>query len=343
MNQPHKDKKKYTYYDHKDVLTTLMIIAKDEASTRGRTVTVPELIRNLTSARTNTYLRKRGQREIKYDTSDGGFGPTSVKSIRAQMKTKTPTSIIESARKNNDATKGAHQMAWTKITRDDLFEGSDAPFITITEAHFRFNSRFVAQASLDPSYRVTIFTDEQNRRFAFEFHKDQRPCSFTLTARSDSSDNSHKLGGLVCSSRGIVSEERPWLASVANRKNSGKNRRFFPKKEGNKWVIQLCPAFEIRKARESEDFCSTDVGIYRYLRANDEIVYIGRGPITARLRSPERKMWDFHVIEYSIVPDPDDQVKWEDYWIERYKADHHGKKPFYNRVSGSGKHREAKA
>ena len=145
-------------------------------------------------------------------------------------------------------------------------------------------------------------------------------------------------GGLFCSSQGIVPKRR-WLTAVA--RQSGKSRRFTPNKEGSRWVIQLCPAFEIRKARESEDFCSTDVGIYRYLRANDEIVYIGRGPITARLRSPERKMWDFHVIEYSIVPDPDDQVKWEDYWIERFKADHDGKRPFYNRVSGSRKQRES--
>jgi hypothetical protein len=84
---------------------------------------------------------------------------------------------------------------------------------------------------------------------------------------------------------------------------------------------------------------SSDVGIYRYLRENGEIVYIGRGPIKARLQSPERKEWDFDVIEYSIVLNPDDQVKWEDYWIERFKADHNGERPFYNVVSGSRKHR----
>ena len=81
------------------------------------------------------------------------------------------------------------------------------------------------------------------------------------------------------------------------------------------------------------------MGIYRYLRENGETVYIGRGPIKERLRCPERTDWDFDVIEYSIVPNPDEQVKWEDYWIERFKADHDGGKPFYNRVSGSRKHR----
>jgi len=225
-------------------------------------------------------------------------------------------------------------MAWAKIVREDLYEGSDSPFISITETHFRFNALFGRQASLDSSYRVTIFEDEQNRRLGFEFHKEQRPGSFALSSRKD------KYAGLFCSNQGIV-PKRSWLASVA--KQSGKNRRFTPKKEGNRWVIQLCPAFEIKKARESQDLSSEDVGIYRYLRENGDIVYIGRGPIKARLQSPERKDWDFDDIEYSIVPNPDEQVKWEDYWIERFKADNDGKKPFYNMVSGSGRHRERRS
>src|SRR5439155_18799209 len=123
-------------------------------------------------------------------------------------------------------------------------------------------------------------------------------------------------------------------------KQIGKNRRFIPRKEGNRWVTQLCPAFEMKRARESQDLSSNDVGVYRYLRENGDIVYVGRGPIRERLRCPERKDWDFNAIEYSIISNPDEQVKWEDYWIERFKADHDGKRPFYNRVSGSGKHRE---
>jgi hypothetical protein len=142
-------------------------------------------------------------------------------------------------------------MAWAKIIRDDPFEGSDSPFVSITETHFRFNSLFVRQASLDSSYRVTIFEDEQNRRLGFEFHKEQKPGSFALSSKTD------KSSGLFCSNKGVV-PKRSWLVSVA--KQTGKNRRFTPKKESNRWVIQLCPAFEIKKARESEDLSSKDVG-----------------------------------------------------------------------------------
>jgi hypothetical protein len=135
--------------------------------------------------------------------------------------------------------------------------------------------------------------------------------------------------------------KRPWLVAIT--KQTGKDRRFTPIREGSKWVIQLCPAFEIKKARESRDLPFQDAGIYRYLRESGEIVYIGRGPIKERLRSPDRKDWDFDRIEYSIVANPDDQVKWEDYWIERFKAEHNGKRPFYNMVSGSRRHREPEA
>jgi len=53
--------------------------------------------------------------------------------------------------------------------------------------------------------------------------------------------------------------------------------------------------------------------------------------------SPQRKDWDFDAIEYSKVDNPDQQVKWEHYWIERYKDEHNGKRPFYNKVSGIDK------
>jgi hypothetical protein len=116
-----------------------------------------------------------------------------------------------------------------------------------------------------------------------------------------------------------------------------KDRRFYdPKKEGQKWVIQLCPSFEVRRARESSEIPSDAVGIYRYARENGEIVYIGRGEIRKRLACPDRVDWDFDVVEYSLVSDPDKQIKWEDYWLEKFQ-NANDKLPFYNKVSGFSK------
>jgi hypothetical protein len=227
-------------------------------------------------------------------------------------------------------------MVWKKITREDTFEGSDSPFIAITDSHFALNSMFVRMAELDPSFRVTIFVDERDRKMAFEFHKDERPDSFALCAQSGA-QKKEKRKSLQCTSRGVV-VRNDWIAAVA--KQAVKNRRFSPKREGNLWVVELCPAFEIRKARESTEIPSNDVGIYRYLKEDGEIVYIGRGPIKARLNLQERSEWTFDVVEYSIVPDPDEQVKCEDYWIERFKEEHNGDRPIYNKISGSSKFRE---
>jgi hypothetical protein len=123
-----------------------------------------------------------------------------------------------------------------------------------------------------------------------------------------------------------------WVRSVA-KLPSNKARRFFPRQEGKRWVIQLCPAFEMRKARESKDIPSDTVGIYRYVRDNGEVVYIGQGKIRERLNLQERQDWVFSVVEYSIVENPDDRLKWEDFWLERFR-EANNRLPLYNKISG---------
>jgi hypothetical protein len=100
------------------------------------------------------------------------------------------------------------------------------------------------------------------------------------------------------------------------------------------WAIELCPSFELRNARESANIPADAAGIYRYIRESGEIVYIGRGPVRNRLNSYGRTDWDFDVIEYSIVQDPDQQVRWEAFWIDKFKDMNGGRLPFYNRVAG---------
>jgi len=221
-------------------------------------------------------------------------------------------------------------MAWMKIKRDDTFQGSDRPFIAVTASHFAFNAMFVRIAELSPDKRVTIYADPENLKLGFEFHLEERPDSFALSHQS-SDKRGIKRTSMQCASRGVVMKF-PWIKSVT--RLLVKDRRFEPKKEGNRWVIQLCPAFEERKARESADIPSDASGIYRYVRDTGEIVYIGRGNIKNRLMSPEREDWEFDVVEYSLLENPDQQLKWEDYWLDRYEEEH-GRKPFYNKVSGT--------
>ena len=198
-------------------------------------------------------------------------------------------------------------------------------------SHFGFNAVFSRLAELDSGKRVSIYGDTGTRRLGFEFHTDPREHSLALAYQSGGRKGT-KRRGMMCSSRGVIGQY-DWVRSVA-RLSSTKARRFAPYQEGKYWVIQLCPAFEIRRARESKDISSDAVGVYRYVRDTGEVAYIGQGQIKSRLNSPERQDWDFEVVEYSIVDDPDERLKWEDFWLERFREANNGKLPIFNKVSG---------
>ena len=107
------------------------------------------------------------------------------------------------------------------------------------------------------------------------------------------------------------------------------------------WVIQLCPAFELRTDRKGSDVPPDTQGIYRYVNAKNEVVYIGRGIIRQRMNAPERKDWDFQTVEFSIVEEQADREKWEAYWINRFKEDNGGRLPYHNVRSETSKDSDA--
>jgi hypothetical protein len=216
-------------------------------------------------------------------------------------------------------------MGWEVFDRDDTFEGHEVPFVSIVPSRIGFNSAFVRIAALQPNTFVTIHLDTENLKIGFEFHSEKRNNAFLLSRRGGKTS-------ITCSAMGLQ-QKYAWIRAIAQ--FSPRNRRFSPVREGKWWVIQLCPAFEERRARESADIPSDARGIYRYVRENGEVVYVGRGDIKTRLLQPERREWDFDRIEYSIVRDPDQQVRWEDYWLTRFKEMNRGKLPIYNKISGS--------
>lgn len=233
-----------------------------------------------------------------------------------------------------------NKMSWELIKREDSFQGSDRPFISISHDHFSFNSMFVRMAEIGPEQRVIIYVDAENYKLAFEFSidfpLDKKDHSLALSQAS--SETKGKKRRALNSSATAIVKKFPWVKSVT--KLPIKDRRFEPKREGNRWVIQLCPAFENRKTRESGDIPSDAKGIYRYIRESGEIVYIGRGEIKKRLAASDRIDWDFDIIEYSIIEDPDKQLEWEDYWISRYQEQNNGKLPIYNKISASSRPKE---
>jgi len=203
------------------------------------------------------------------------------------------------------------------------------PLVTIRVRAIAFNAYFVKVANLEKESRVSIKAKPDSMQLGFRFHDDSNiRDSFTLTKDGGGSNRTGK--SRVIQAQNIF-KIYPWLNAVT--RLDLRSRQFEPKWVGidSLWVISICPPFEHRVSDRSE--IPPDIlGVYRY-KQGDEIVYIGRGTVKSRARSPERKDWNFETIEYSIIPEEAEQKKWEAFWLDRF-VDQKGKLPFYNRISG---------
>lgn len=209
------------------------------------------------------------------------------------------------------------------LKRSDKMQDVGKPFVSLRPSHVSFNRDLSRLADIKPGMRVRWFTDPDEFKVGFQFttQKDN-----TYSVSQGSSGNFTSLGELA---------RQEWIRAVTQLPMS--QRRFVPVLEdteaGKMWVLRLCPSFEIKRARESDRIGTTEVGIYRYKR-NGEVVYIGRGVIAERLREPQRKDWEFDLVEYSRVTNPDEQAKWEYHWLEQHKEET-GSLPLYNKIHAS--------
>jgi hypothetical protein len=206
---------------------------------------------------------------------------------------------------------------------------SDNPcFISITKTLIRFSSEFVRISKIDSDFKVLIYIDDEIRKIRFEFRKNELEDSLTLTKQKGKTN-------LQCSATKLY-KEIDWLRSIANL--SGKGRQVIPKKIGNGWEVSLMPSFENSVFRLDYNKIQKDIrGIYKYKKNDGEVVYIGKGEIVKRLSEPQRKQWDFDIIEYSEIENATDQFYWESYWIEEFKKRNNGKLPIYNVINGKKK------
>ena len=80
MNQASKSKRKFTFFENREVFAALQQMAKAETEKRGHIVSVPELIREISLKRANEYRVKQGKKPIQYDPSAGKFAPGGITS-----------------------------------------------------------------------------------------------------------------------------------------------------------------------------------------------------------------------------------------------------------------------
>jgi len=210
-------------------------------------------------------------------------------------------------------------MTWIKIKR--TIPTSDEPIISLNNNRFSYNVIFYKIAELAKFNFVTYFVDFGTRKIGFEFTIEENADSFKLIKNEKKEHYSQS----------VEIFKIPWIQKVSKEKSIC---RFRPIKEGKKWVITLIPAFDNIVKRSDYLKIGSDLkGIYRYL-LNDKIVYIGKGNIRDRLNEPQRKEWNFEIIEYSIIDDVNEQFEWESFWIESYKNENDGYLPSYNLIAG---------
>lgn len=210
--------------------------------------------------------------------------------------------------------------------RDDSFTRDSTPKISIRNEHIGFNAAFVKIANLQSFKKVNIEVDEEEFRIGFRFGNEDGPHALALF--SDNPTHRTKATGAT-----NLLKKYPYIKRISGFKNP-LDRQFEVQRDIQDkafWITQLCPAFEHIASSESD--LKHLKGIYRYKRSNGEVVYIGKGNILSRLNALGRKEWDFDVIEYSIIEKPDEQSKWEDYWLNKF-VEREGRLPVYNKISG---------
>ena len=216
-------------------------------------------------------------------------------------------------------------MAFVRFRFNSSLKSDNPCFISITKTLIRFSSEFVRISKIDSDFKVLIYIDHEIHKIRFEFSKSELEDSLTLTKQKGKTN-------LQCSATKLY-KEIDWLRSIANL--SGKGRQVIPKKIGNGWEISLMPSFENSVLRLDCNKIKKGIkGIYKYKKNDGQVVYIGKGEIAKRISEPQRKNWDFEIIEYSEIEDTADQFKWESYWIEDYKKRNNGKLPIYNAING---------
>jgi hypothetical protein len=211
-------------------------------------------------------------------------------------------------------------MNWDTVKKAK--EASDNPIVTIDKNNrFNFNKVFSNLAQIDACSFLEILFFDKDRRIGFKFKK-----------ANDNKDDFRILGS---SSQGyyvqsVEISKKDWVKSVIK---NNKNCKLEVNRDGKIWYITLMPSFEYKVLRN----CINEInplisGIYRYINKS-EIIYIGKGNIRTRFNDSQRENWDFELIEYSIIENDEDSLKWEAYWINLYLSEHE-RLPLYNRIKG---------
>ena len=218
-------------------------------------------------------------------------------------------------------------MAFKDFRRTDTQRRVDTPAISIRNDTIAFNSALRKLAELDRYGRVRVKIDDDNFKLGFIFHNlSEQEDEHSLACYYDGANKGSKAMSGV-----RLMKIHKWIKAISLLPDAMDRKFSVHKDEIQKsmWVATLCPSFE-NMVQDTTDLGNTN-GIYRYVKSDGEIVYIGKGRIKSRISTPERAEWIFDKIEYSRLEDTNLQTKWESFWLEKFEREH-GRLPLYNTI-----------
>jgi hypothetical protein len=200
--------------------------------------------------------------------------------------------------------------------------------IYVNRSGISFSASFVKKFNLQDSTHVKFYLDDEDIYFlGFSFSKNKNgPNSLALVAsgRSKGGSAGFTLKAAELFGKNLV------LRNIAKQENKAdKTFEVSYSKATKIFSVLFRPNFEFSVGWNDRNKISENIlGIYRYLGASGEILYIGKGNIRSRASSPERAQWGIKVIEYSVINDDEKCYHWEDFYLEAFVASYGAKPPF---------------
>jgi hypothetical protein len=224
-------------------------------------------------------------------------------------------------------------MTWVDVIRS-ADANRERPLVTFRQGgrgEIGLNASFVKKANAEDVEYLTFQLAKDDSKIAISFI--QKGEKVPRNAFRLGLDSRNKVtNGRVVTAPSLKSQSLR-IKKVCSMKEA-ELCRFEPvfDKFERKWIINLRPNFEI-KVSGRLDIPKNTCGIYRYLK-EEEVVYVGRGNVRSRADDSVRENWIYDSIEYSIVPNEQQRIELESFYIE-YFSKKLGRLPMYNRVSGT--------
>ena len=202
-------------------------------------------------------------------------------------------------------------------------------YITISKSGFFFSAEFIEKNKLTLNNYCQFFTSSENDyRFGVSFSEEKQEGSFKIinTLRGKYKDNSMARSVTASS----FFNNTPIFKELT--KNNCRNRFSLKfNKQDECYIFNVIPAFEISK--KPTEIPGDITGIYKCFNKNKNVLYIGKGNIKSRIKEHLGKEWEIAKVDYSVIKDNDEMLKYESYHLEQFKKDN-GAYPPHNLIGG---------